>query len=168
MKASRIRLAALASLASLAFAGSAAFAGTADVRFVNPDKFTDLGTYKSDEQYNMNTLSRYIQRLAQQLPPDQVLRVDVLDVDLAGEVRQTRNGSIRVARDVAYPVMQLHWSIESGGRVLRSGDQRLTDLNYRHHLRDARYSTTDLYYEKHMLDDWFRTEFASQTQAYAR
>jgi hypothetical protein len=165
MKASRI---ALAALASLAFVGGTAFAGTADVRFVNPDRFTDLGTYKSDEQANMNTLSHYIQRLAQQLPPDQVLRVDVLDVDLAGEVRQTRNGAIRVARDAAFPVIQLRWSLESGGRVLRSGDQRLTDLNYRHHLRDVHYSTTSLYYEKHMLDDWFRTEFAPQTQAYAR
>jgi hypothetical protein len=92
----------------------------------------------------------------------------VLDVDLAGEVRLTRNGAIRVARDVAFPAMHVKWSLESGGRVLRSGDQRLTDLNYRHHIRDARYSTTSLYYEKRMLDDWFRNEFAPQTQAYAR
>lgn len=165
MKASRI---ASAALVSLAFAGGAAFAGTAEVRFVNPDSFSDLGTNKSDEPANMSTLSHYIQQLAQQLPPDQVLRVDVLDVDLAGEVRQTRNGALRVARDASFPVIRMRWSLESGGRVLRSGDRRLTDLNYRHHLRDVHYSTTSLYYEKHMLGDWFRTEFAPQLQAYAR
>lgn len=168
MKASRLALATFATLLLAAGAPGAAFAGTADVRFINPDSFADLGTFKSDEKSNMDSLSYYIQQLAKQLPPDQALRVDVLDVDLAGEVRQTRNGPIRVARESAFPVIRLRWSLESGGRVLRSGEQRLADLNYRHHIRDARYSTTQLYYEKHMLDDWFRSEFAPQAQAYAR
>lgn len=166
MNASRIRIQTFA--AALALASSAAFAGSAEVRFIQPERFTDLATSKWDEAANMNTLAHYFQQLAQQLPAEQVLKVDVLDVDLAGEVRPTRNGDIRVARDVAFPAMKLRWSLESGGQVLRSGEQRITDLNYRHHIRDARYSTTSLYYEKRMLDDWFRTEFAPQTQAYAR
>jgi hypothetical protein len=162
MKASRI------ALAALALTATAAFAGTAEVRFVNPERFSDLGTFKSDEQANMDTLSFYIGQLAQQLPPDQVLRVDVLDVDLAGEPRQTRNGPLRIARDVSFPAMHMRWSLESNGRVLRTGDQRITDVFYRHRIREARYSTTSLFYEKRMLDDWFRGEFAPQTQAYAR
>lgn len=162
MKASRIVLLALA------IAGGPAFAGTAEVRFIHPEKFSDLGTYRSDDQYNMDTLARYIQRLAQQLPADQVLKVDVLDVDLAGEPRDIRNGRIRIARDVSFPVIRLRYTLESGGQVLRTGEERLTDLNYRHHIRDARYSTTSLYYEKHMLDEWFRREFGTNRQAYAR
>jgi hypothetical protein len=162
MKASRIVSAALA------LAAGTAFAGTADVRFINPESFSDLGTYRSDDRTNMDSLSYYLQQLAKQLPPDQVLRVDVLDVDLAGEPRQVRNGTIRVAREVSFPAMRMRWSLESGGQVLRSADQRITDMNYRHHIRDARYSTTSLYYEKRMLADWFRGEFAPQTQAYAR
>jgi hypothetical protein len=123
MKASRMVLVALA------LGAGAAFAGTAEVRFVNPEKFTDIGTYKSDEQANMDTLGYYIRQLATQLPPDQMLRVDVLDVTLAGDVRQTRNGAVRLAREASYPAMRLRWSLESNGHVVRSGDQRITDLN---------------------------------------
>lgn len=162
MKASRIVL------VTLALAGGSAFAGTAEVRFIHPEKFADLGTYRSDDQANMDTLAHYFQQLAKQLPPDQVLKVDVLDVDLAGEPRDIRNGRIRIARDVSFPVIQLHYTLESGGQVLRSGQERITDLNYRHHIREAGYSTTSLYYEKHMLADWFRREFATDRQAYAR
>jgi hypothetical protein len=162
MTASRI------ALAALALAGSAAFAGTAEVRFIHPEQFADLGTYRSDDQANMDTLGHYVQQLARQLPPDQVLKVDVLDVDLAGEPRDIRDGRIRVARDASFPVIRLRYTLESGGRVLRSGEERLTDLNYRHHIREAGYSTTSLYYEKHMLADWFRREFAPDRQAYAR
>jgi hypothetical protein len=162
MKASRI------ALAALALCSGAAFAGTAEVRFVNPEKFADIGTFKSDEQPNMDTLSHYIGQLARQLPADQTLRVDVIDVDLAGDVRQTRNGPLRVARESGFPVIELRWSLESGGHVLRSGEARLTDLNYRHHLKRAGYSTTSLYYEKYMLEEWFRREFAPGVQAYAR
>lgn len=161
-KASRIVVAALA------LAAGGASAGTAQVRFVNPERFSDLGNYRSDDQSNMDTLSRYIQRLAQQLPPDQVLRVDVLDVSLAGEPRLTRRGTIRIARDVSFPSMHVRWSLEAGGRVLRTGDQRIADMNYRHHIRGATYSTASLYYEKHMLNDWFRGEFAPPTPTYVR
>jgi hypothetical protein len=161
MKASRIALGALALLAS------AAYAGTAEVRFIDPGKFSDLGNYKWEESVNMDDLSRYVQKLAQRLPPDQVLHVDVLDVDLAGEPRDTRNGRIRVARDSSFPVIQLRYTLEANGRAVASGEERLTDLEYRHHLRQARASVTSLYYEKRMLDDWFDRSFTPQKQAYA-
>lgn len=155
-------------LLALALAGGSAFAGTAEVRFIHPERFADLGTYRADDRANMDTLAHYIQELATQLPPDQVLKVDVLDVDLAGEPRDIPNGRLRIARDASFPVIQLRYTLESGGQVLRTGEQRITDLNYRHHIRQAGYATTSLYYEKHMLADWFRREFATDRHAYAR
>jgi len=155
-------------LAGLAFASTAASAGTAEVRFIDPERFADLATNKSEESANMDTLTHYIQRLAQRLPADQVLHVDVLDVDLAGSPLEVRRGRIRVARDADFPVIQLRYALESGGRVLRSGEARLTDLNYRHHISDARYSTTSLFYEKRLLEEWFSRELVPATQAYAR
>lgn len=154
--------------ATLAFASSAAFAGTAEVRFIQPDKFSDLATNKWEEAGNMDSLARFIQRLAQRLPADQVLHVDVLDVDLAGEPRDLRMGRVRIARNADFPVIRLRFTLESNGRVLRSGEERLTDLNYGRHLRSARYSSTDLFHERYLLDEWFSREFVPQTQAYSR
>ena len=165
MKPSRILPLSIALAAALA--GSAAFAGTAEVRFVDPGKFADLGTYKWEESANMDTLTHYIQKLAQRLPADQVLRVDVLDVDLAGEPKDTRNGRLRVARNADTPVIKLRYTLESNGRTVRSGEERLTDLTYRYHYTDARKNTTELYYEKRLLEDWFRQSFTPGQQAYA-
>ena len=155
-------------LAALALACGSAFAGTVEVRYIDPDNFSDLATNRWQERDTMEALTRYMQQLGQQLPADQVLRVDVLDVDLAGTWRETPRGRIRVARNRADPPkIHVRWTLEAGGRVLRSGDDRLTDLDYTHHLTTYR-SSTPYYHEKRVLNDWFRRNFAPEMQAYVR
>ena len=156
MKANRIVF-----LGALALIASRAFAGSAEVRFVAPEKFSDLGDHKWEESANMDDLSRYIRHLAQQLREGQVLHVDILDVDLAGEPRETRKGRVRVARDVSFPAIRLRYQLEVNGQIIQSNEERLTDLDYRHHIREARAATTTLYFEKRMLDDWFQRTFGS-------
>jgi hypothetical protein len=155
-------------LAALALACGSAFAGTVEVRYIDPDNFSDLATNRWQERDTMEALTRYLQQLGQQLPADQVLRVDVLDVDLAGTWRETPRGRIRVERNRADPPkIHVRWALESGGQVLRSGEDRLTDLDYTHHLATYR-SSTPYYYEKLVLHDWFRRNFAPELQAYVR
>jgi hypothetical protein len=164
MKASRTLIAALA------LAGSAAFAGTAEVRFVDPDGFTDLATNKWEQQDNIQALTRHIEHLAQRLPADQVLRVDVLDVDLAGSpVFSSRKGQhLRVMNNRAdAPKFHLRWTLQAAGQV-RNGEDRLTDLDYVNHYLPTRRSSTPLYYEKRLLDEWFSRNFVPERQAYAR
>jgi hypothetical protein len=154
-------------LAALALASSAAIAGTAEVRFVDPDRFTDLATDKWDEKANMDAIAHHFQQMAGRLPADHVLRVDVLDVKLAGTVRQTRRGNLRVDRNRSdAPAFRLRYTLASGGQVLKSGEERIVDLTYPHQ-PSARRSTTSLYDEKRLLDDWFASTFA-QPVAYAR
>jgi hypothetical protein len=155
-------------LAALALACGSAFAGTVEVRYIDPDHFSDLANDRSQERDTMEALTRYMQQLGRQLPADQVLRVDVLDVALAGAWRETPRGRIRVARGRADPPkIHVRWTLESGGRVLRSGEDHLTDLDYTHHLTTYR-SSTPFYYEKRVLNDWFRRNFAPEMQAYVR
>lgn len=164
MKASRILAAALA------LAGGAAIAGTAEVRFVDPDRMSDLAANKWEEQDNIQALTRHIQHLAQRLPADQVLQVDVLDVDLAGSpVFSARRGQhLRVMTNRAdAPELHLRWTLRSPGQV-RNGEDRLTDLDYANHYLASRRSSTPLYYEKRLLDEWFSRNFVPQKQAYAR
>lgn len=164
MKASRILLSALA------LAAGTAYAGTAEVRFVDPADMTDLATNKGDERETIQALTRHVERLAQALPSDQLLRVDVLDVDLAGRsIPSARRGDrIRIVRNGAdSPSIHLRWTLQARGQVLRTGEDRLTQLDYLHHGLASDRTSTPLYDEKKLLDEWFSREFA-QKQADAR
>jgi hypothetical protein len=152
-------------LAALAFVSGAAFAGTADVKFIDPDRFTDLATSPTLERDTMNALAAHLQRLAAALPADQVLHVDVLDVDLAGYVRHGRRGDVRVNSGLAdSPMIHVRYTLESRGQAIRSGDERLTDLAYTRSSGSWR-STSQFYYEKRMLSEWFARTFGQTLAA---
>ena len=150
---------------SLAFACGAACAGTAEVRFIAPERFADLATNTFQESDTLDALARHVQRLAAQLPADQVLRVDVLDVDLAGRAQPTRRGNVRVANGLAdAPMIHLRYTLESRGQPVRNGEERLVDLGYTDQ-RPTWRATGPYYYEKKLLSDWFARSFLPQTQA---
>lgn len=155
---------------ALALAACAAFAGTAEVRFIDPDRMSDLAANKWQEKDNIEALTRHIQHLAARLPADQVLQVDVLDVDLAGSpVFSSRKGEyLRIMNNRAdAPKIHLRWTLQAAGRST-SGEERLTDLDYVNHHLASRQSSTPHYYDKRLLDQWFSQQFAPERQADAR
>jgi hypothetical protein len=145
---------ALAGMLALA-AGSAGAAVT--VSYVAPDKFTDVPFVPWEREDTLKELTEHFTRLGNSLPPGQDLRVEVLDVDLAGRaIPSARMGrDIRVLRGQAdWPRMQLRFSLEQNGQVLKSGEAQLSDMNYLdHHTRY--FDSEPLRYEKQMIDDWF-------------
>jgi hypothetical protein len=151
----------------IAGAALTATAGTVNVSFVNPTAYSDAGTYRDQENDNLQSLARYLQALGQQyLPPNQALKVEVLDVDLAGTVRPTRRGDeVRIVRGKAdFPRMHLQYTLEADGKPVRSGNEWLNDLTYTGGLTTYRKSEP-LYYEKHMLEAWFKARFVEQRAA---
>ena len=83
--------------------------------------------------------------------------MEVLDIDLAGITRPTiSRPDLRIVRGGAdWPTMQLRYSVLQDGKVIKSGEERLSDMNYTQHIN--RYgSDASLRYEKQMLDDWCR------------
>ena len=157
-----MRLHARTLLVSCLIAGaSTAMAGTVEVSFVDRQSYSDAGTSRWDEDTNLQVLARYLQNLGQRyLPADQVLKIEVLDVDLAGTVRPSRQGGdVRVVRGKAdFPRLHLKYAIEAGGKVQRTGDEWLSDLTYTGGLSSS-YRDQPLYYEKRMIDAWFKARF---------
>jgi hypothetical protein len=140
---------------------SAATAGTVDVRFVNSRLYADAGNAAWEEEANLQAIDRHLKARGQRwLPANHVLKVDVLDVDLAGAVRPFHGGAeIRVLRGGAdFPRIHLKYTLEVDGKVERSGDEWLTDLNYTGRLTGER-SSESLHYEKRMIDEWFKARF---------
>jgi hypothetical protein len=162
---SHTRLLVGSTLAAAAFAATAA---TVDVSFVNAGHYWDAGTSSWDEDANLKELSSHMKKLGQRwLAADQVLKVEVLQLDLAGTVRSfVREGaSVRVITGGAdWPRIHIRYSLESGGKTLARGEDWVADQDYTHGLA-PRGDNEPLFYEKRMLTSWFRMRFVDALAA---
>lgn len=158
------RLSIVASVAAalwLLSAGSAAAAVT--VTFVDVDKYSDMPRNDGERQAILNGLETHFKTLAAGLPSGQDLKVEVLDLDLAGRIEPNRTlYDIRILRGKTdWPRMKLRYTIEEQGKLIKSGEEDIADMMYMEHLN--RYSKSDtIRFEKRMLDDWFKTIVAAR------
>jgi hypothetical protein len=150
-----------------ALAAGTAHAGTAQVRFTDPDRYADAdrsGFGRAERQRTLETIERQFQALAaRHLGADQTLAIEVLDIDLAGELRMGRGGQdTRVLKGRAdVPRLEFRYRLQRGDTVLASGEERLTDLDY---LRPTAYPAQldqPLAYEQRLLARWFADRFDS-------
>ena len=150
----------LALLALLAAAGFAHAAGTVQVSFVSSEKFTDIRDRSYRIEDNVKALEKVLIDVAMPHVADgQTLKIEVLDVDLAGEPRLgARVWDIRVLRGRAdWPRITFRWSLEGAGAP-RSGQAVVQDMSYLQRIQPP-LSDTHLVYERRMLDEWFRAQF---------
>lgn len=154
----------LALAAALVFAAGAASAGPATVTFANPDDFADMPREASKREQVLAELSEHFSALAARLPAGQELKVEVLDLDLAGRSWPGMWGGrdLRVLEGGAdWPHMKLRYTITQDGTVVKSGEESVQNMDYLWRLN--RYSSGDsLRYEKQMLDTWFKTLTAAR------
>jgi len=143
--------------AALALLASGAAWADVSVTFVKPEEFTDMPRSQIERERLQKDFAQYFASLNKQLPAGQNLKIEVLDIDLAGQLWPRRSGGedIRIMRGGAdWPQMRLRYTLEENGQTLRSGDERLSNMNYQQ--RMGRHSDSDaLRYEKQMIDEWF-------------
>lgn len=157
------------SLALFVATGAAVAAGQVDVSFKPVNELSDIGRGSLDGERNVELLSAHFKSLAPRLADGQTLKVEVQDVDLAGEMKpQRRGGEIRVLRGGAdWPAITLQWTLSADGRILQQGSQRVSDLNYLAHPPRGRHDVP-LAYELRLIDRWFDEHIAPQAVAAAR
>jgi len=142
----------------LACATLPAWAGQVEVTWVEPDLYADAGRSVVDRERTMGALGEHLKRWGRLLPDGQTLKLDVLDVDLAGEIEPYGWHQVRILRGRAdWPHLKLRYTLQAGDRTLKSGEAELADMHYR--LGDR---GSELGFEKRMLDQWFRNTFAAQ------
>jgi len=149
----------LAAAGLLALAAGGAAAATT-VNFIQPDRFSDVPFTPWERDEALKTLSTHFSKLGAELPPGQNLRIDVKDIDLAGREYPGRNGrDLRVVRSngADWPRIDLHYTVEQDGKVLRSGDAELRDMGFMDRMVRMNDSES-LRFEKRMIEDWFYTE----------
>ena len=62
------------------------------------ERFTDVGFATIDRERTLQSLTQHFEALGRRLPDGQTLRVEVLDVNLAGEVWPRGPSEVRVLR----------------------------------------------------------------------
>ena len=154
-------------LAALALMFTAALpalaAGKVEISFVEPDKFADAGRSTLDRERTLKTLGDYMQGLGTELPDGQTLRVEVTDLDLAGNVEPfgwRSSSEVRVMRGRAdWPHMNLRYKLLAEGREVKTGEAQLADISYMYSLRGRDNKQDALAYEKRMVRRWFDETF---------
>jgi len=137
--------------------------GLVEVKFVKSDLYSDIGFNSFDRQRTLERIAEHIKGYGARLPDDRTLKVEVLDIDLAGElIPMRRLGDIRVLKgSVDWPRMHLRWTLSaSDGANLQSGDDWLKDMAYL--MRTPRHGSIDgLAYDLRLLDEWFAQRFGA-------
>jgi len=152
----------------LALAAGAASADVS-VRYIEPERFSDLPFAPWERDSVLKDLTEHFAKLGAQLPPGQNLRIEVKDIDLAGREYPNSTRDLRVIKSngVDWPRIDLHYTIESNGQVLRSGDAQLRDMAFMDRVRHSN-DGENLRYERRMIDDWFYSTIMPRERAARR
>lgn len=130
--------------------------GQVEVTWIEPDHFADAGRSVIDRERTMSALGDHLKRWGRLLPDGQTLKLEVLDLNLAGEIEPYGWHQVRVLRGRAdWPQMKLRYSLQTPGGTLKAGEADLADMHYR--LGDR---GSELAFEKRMLDKWFKQTIA--------
>jgi hypothetical protein len=140
------------------WAGPAGAAVT--VNFANPERYADA---KLNGVAVLPALKAYFQQLgARHLGRGQDLKITVLDVDLAGREAPERGLSFpRILSGVTWPKIKVSYVLSQNRKVIESREELISDQFYQAQ-PGGRSSGDPLFYEKAMLDDWFRGRFGRQ------
>jgi hypothetical protein len=136
------------------------------VNFVAPERYTDAGDRFGAGpglRVTLAEIRRIIEGAAlRAMAPGDDLRVDVLDIDLAGFAHPGLSpvSAPRVVSDVTPPAFRLRYDLRRGGRRIAGGDERVSDMNF---LFGARANRSGAFaYEEALLRDWARKRLTPQ------
>ena len=135
------------------------------VAFTAPEKFVDAGLRRHNgpqaRELALRTIREQLVALGERyLGPNQNLAIEVLDVDLAGELEWWHGTyDIRYLRDHTWPRIKLRYTLVEGGQTVGSGEETVSDPSYQMNIVAMR-SGNIMPHEKEMLARWFRSRFA--------
>jgi hypothetical protein len=143
-----------------------ASAATVEVTWTDYDKYRDIdpgeGHRKHFRENTFQSFEKHFSKLATKLPEGQVLKIEVTDIDLAGDTHDAGISRLRIIRDIYFPRMNFSYQlIDANGSVMLTDDVILKDMSFMMGA-SLRYRQESLGYEKKMLDDWFFDTFKEQ------
>ena len=140
-----------------------AFAATSEVTWTDYKSYRDIDSGndggKQFRERTFKDLEKHFAKLAEMLPAGQTLKIDVTDVDLAGDTHHGGVNRTRIVKEIYSPRMNFSYQIlDADGSVIKSDDVVVKDMNFMSG-SSLKYRNKSLGYEKKMLDEWFNETF---------
>jgi len=139
------------------------FAASSEVTWTDYKSYRDIEPgndgRKQFRERTFRDLEKHFAKLAATLPEDQVLKIDVTDVDLAGDTNAAGIHRTRIVKQIYSPRMNFSYQLlDADGKVIQSEEVVVKDMNFMSGT-SLKYRNKSLGYEKKMLDDWFEKTF---------
>lgn len=141
-----------------------AIAATSEVTWKDYKEYRDIypgnsGSKKSFREQTFKNFEKHFTKLAAKLPEDQILKIEVTNVDLAGDTRVGGINNYRIVKSIYFPSMKFSYQLlAKDGTVLKKADVDIKDMNFMTG-SNLKYRNDSLGYEKKMLDEWFEDTF---------
>jgi len=151
---------------SLSFFTSQVWAAKAEIKWDHPEKYHDINpgdnNRKSFQDHVFTSFEKHFAKLAMKLPADQILKIDVTDVDLAGDVNFGSISRIRIVTELFFPRMKFSYQLVNADKsIAESGEINLKDMNFMMS-SNLRYRNDTFGYDKQMIEKWFYKEFKTK------
>lgn len=140
-----------------------AYSATSEVIWTNYEKYRDIhpgnDSKKKFRERTFRDFEKYFAKLSTKLPEGQVLKIEVTDVDLAGDTLAGGIDRYRIVKEIYFPRMNFTYQlINADGSEVKSAEVALKEMNFMIG-SSLKYSHDSLGYEKKMLKDWFFKTF---------
>jgi len=142
---------------------SQGIAATSEVKWTNPEDYRDIHPGDSHRKHfrerTFRTLERHFSKLAEKLPEGQILKIDVTNIDLAGDVNYGGLKRFRIIKEIYFPKMSFAYQVlDMNNAEISANEVNLKNMNFMMNT-GLRYRNKSLGYELKMLDDWFKETF---------
>jgi Protein of unknown function (DUF3016) len=133
------------------------------VAFADPTFFADATDSTGNSARPLLEIKKHFERLGDRyLQPNHSLRIEVLNVDLAGRRQTLRSmtSDVRFASgDADWPRIEVRYTLQTEAGVAAPVQETIVDMAYLRRVFEQRYISDPLRYEKRMLDNWFKARF---------
>ena len=133
------------------------------VTFINAAEYRDRDFRNPKKrETTLDAFRRFFRKLGKQyLQPGEVVTLEVLDIDLAGDFEPGRRhlGNVRIMDGITPPRFKMRFRLTVNGRIISQGEESIVGTNYLMGF-SARNSSDTFAFEKQMLRRWFRKRFS--------
>lgn len=140
-----------------------AHSATVEIKFTDPDKYVDIRSgEKNDSSFRENVfynLEKQLKKLAKDLPEDQLLKLEVTDIDLAGDTLIGGINRIRIVKQMYPPRIKFNYQlVEKDKSIIVEGEENIRNTSFMMN-QSLRYKRDAFGFEKQLLEEWFDKTF---------
>ncbi len=136
------------------------------VSYLNPEKYIDIMDSDSTKSRSIESFKAGMDEFfkisaSQYLKPGHQLKLEITEVDRAGDMRYDVSPDmrdLRVLRDVVRVRIEVNYTLlDENQQVIKQGTENLKEFYNLNSISQRKFNSERLYYEKKLLEDWLKS-----------